>query len=526
MRARFWLAVVGLLAVVLSGHAQVPRAPVYRHTETIPPQVLPPDKIPTVASPLDRIFKALDTPGDYDWREKAPAELATLLREKFELPVVVEEPRIEAAGALGRKVTVRCKGTPLRATIFAALHDADLGLACQNDVLVVTTEEEAKMHVAVQSYWLGDLVTASPDGDHSDSQEEVLEFLRGSIRPETWDWLGGVGSARFQGTALVVSQSLANLREVQSTLAGLREAVRRDQARSYGTVGWGDYQEAATTREQLKRLVTVQIDAKPVAAAVQQIARSGDIPVTLNERKLEEAAADLQTPKVTLTLSRVSLRTALIAVLRPTETAIVSTPAGVQITTQEHAKSKLHSAIYLVGDLMNAERMSDLDDAESLMETITQTIAPTTWDGVGGPGTIQYLHSCHGLVIPQTEDVHAQIEDLLANLRQLRAAAAKLPPDERRKQAAAEIRLRAHVVTHPGRPATETREYAQEVLALVRQLTPPETWTEHGVSIHALPGRLIIRHRHAVQDQIRRLLTEIEHAAPPNTSGAGGGAAF
>ena len=56
-------------------------------------------------------------------------------------------------------------------------------------------------------------------------------------------------------------------------------------------------------------------------------------------------------------------------------------------------------------------------DFEPLIELITTTIKPQTWDEVGGPGSIQSFSNNLSLVISQTEDVHQAIADLLEQLR-------------------------------------------------------------------------------------------------------------
>jgi general secretion pathway protein D len=58
-------------------------------------------------------------------------------------------------------------------------------------------------------------------------------------------------------------------------------------------------------------------------------------------------------------------------------------------------------------------------DFQSLIMLITETIAPTTWATVGGPGTVREFATNLSLVISQTQDVHDQIADLLDQLRRL-----------------------------------------------------------------------------------------------------------
>ncbi len=58
-------------------------------------------------------------------------------------------------------------------------------------------------------------------------------------------------------------------------------------------------------------------------------------------------------------------------------------------------------------------------DFDSLMDLIETTIAPDTWEALGGPSTMSPYRSTLSLVISTTTDVHEQIADLLASLRRL-----------------------------------------------------------------------------------------------------------
>ena len=58
-------------------------------------------------------------------------------------------------------------------------------------------------------------------------------------------------------------------------------------------------------------------------------------------------------------------------------------------------------------------------DFDSLIELITSTVKPTTWDAVGGPGSIAPFETNLSLVISQTQEVHEEVADLLEQLRRL-----------------------------------------------------------------------------------------------------------
>ena len=58
-------------------------------------------------------------------------------------------------------------------------------------------------------------------------------------------------------------------------------------------------------------------------------------------------------------------------------------------------------------------------DFDSLIQLITATIQPESWDEVGGPGSVQPFETNLSLVVSQTQEVHEQIVDLLEQLRRM-----------------------------------------------------------------------------------------------------------
>ncbi|MDH3719751.1 MAG: general secretion pathway protein GspD, partial [Planctomycetota bacterium] len=58
-------------------------------------------------------------------------------------------------------------------------------------------------------------------------------------------------------------------------------------------------------------------------------------------------------------------------------------------------------------------------DFDALIELITKTIEPDSWDEVGGQGTVAEFETNLSLVISQTQEIHEKIADLLDQLRRL-----------------------------------------------------------------------------------------------------------
>ena len=92
--------------------------------------------------------------------------------------------------------------------------------------------------------------------------------------------------------------------------------------------------------------------------------------------------------------------------------ANVGGPSSMASPLNQSANPMLHSAPGGAGGGVVA-------DFDSLIDLITSTIAPTTWEEVGGQGAIESYRNNLSLVISQTEDVHDQIRDLLEQLRKL-----------------------------------------------------------------------------------------------------------
>ncbi|MFP6752684.1 MAG: hypothetical protein VB855_13475, partial [Pirellulaceae bacterium] len=69
-----------------------------------------------------------------------------------------------------------------------------------------------------------------------------------------------------------------------------------------------------------------------------------------------------------------------------------------------------------IGNSRGGAAMADFD---SLIELITTTVEPDSWEDVGGAGTIKEFAGNLSLVISATQQVHEQIRDLLEQLRRL-----------------------------------------------------------------------------------------------------------
>ena len=162
------------------------------------------------------------------------------------------------------------------------------------------------------------------------------------------------------------------------------------------------------------------------------------IEIQIDTKALNDCGIDATTP-VTKNLKGVSLRSALKLMLRELNLTYVIQDGVLLITRPEEAETRLTTVVYPVGDLVSARDPTTGEiwsggqaDYDSLIDLITSTVQPTTWDDVGGPGSISPFPETSCIVLSQTQDVHEQVDALLATLR--RVSGGKIPvrakPDE------------------------------------------------------------------------------------------------
>lgn len=158
-----------------------------------------------------------------------------------------------------------------------------------------------------------------------------------------------------------------------------------------------------------------------------------ELNVRVDERALDDVGLGVDTPLKTSSFKGVTLQAALTLMLEQLGLTFVVRDGVLVITTPEQAANHLKTRVYPVADLVAplqtvvAGEAYQWDDYDTLMETVTSTIHPDTWDDVGGAATIEPFPPSRSLVISQTRAAHLQIESLLETLRQVAGGRASSP---------------------------------------------------------------------------------------------------
>jgi hypothetical protein len=244
---------------------------------------------------------------------------------------------------------------------------------------------------------------------------------------------------------------------------------------------------------------------------------------------------------------------ALFHLLRPLDLTWMVANEVLVITTPEQAEVARELRVYPVRDFYVPGDEACGEAFDDLIGAISSAIAPDTWDEVGGPGAIEPFATAGVLVISQTAEIHAKIEDLLVQLRKKLseerdspAAAVKADPNALHlviydlphpaPQIPAQQPAHDGGVQQPAAPGGGLFQFgggfggvgagppipSDDLVAIVTSLVEPESWKREGVYINAVAGRLIVRNTTAVHRQVKALLVKLGLRSPWDEGGFGG----
>jgi hypothetical protein len=153
----------------------------------------------------------------------------------------------------------------------------------------------------------------------------------------------------------------------------------------------------------------------PLQDAVDTISTLISLPVVIDKGALDDNGLTYATP-VTFVLKRpVAARTALRGILHPLGLTFVVTEGVVYATTPLRAREFLKVKVYNIADLVQVG-WEDMDfrmrilNALMLIDAITSTVDPESWERRGGPGVIRYYDPLRALIVRQSAEVHTEMK--------------------------------------------------------------------------------------------------------------------
>lgn len=217
-------------------------------------------------------------------------------------------------------------------------------------------------------------------------------------------------------------------REVQESLAKLRYQSPAEQRQ--------------TTVERQDALVNQRgsfvFEKTPLQQVVEHLRDHFALNIVLAEKSSDGTALPLNTP-ITVQLDDVSVRAFLQIILRRVNLSYTIRDGVILIGDPGDIEREVELRLYPVEDLRRPRSFAFMKkelaiqqspdyrwygcgaNFDGLIDVITTSIHPHSWDEVGGPGSIEILDSDSVLVVSQCHRTHTKIAALLAALRRSRA---------------------------------------------------------------------------------------------------------
>lgn len=176
-----------------------------------------------------KIEKALLQRGSIEFTEVPLRDVASKLAEQFNVQIVIAIKKLEEASvSQDTPITKQLTGLTLGSILKLILKDLELTYVVRDEVLSITTPEDAESQLDTRVYPVLDLVTQGTRNRKAGEEldyDSLIEVIIAIVAPHSWDDVGGPGAIdQFDNAgALVVSQT----RDVHEQIAGLLTTLRK-----------------------------------------------------------------------------------------------------------------------------------------------------------------------------------------------------------------------------------------------------------------------------------------------------------
>jgi WD40 repeat protein len=335
-------------------------------------------------------------------------QVVDLLRQTTGANIHVDAAHV---GQLAPDASFTCHlaGLPMSVALRRMLSEQYLSLINDRGIGVLTTEEQAAGRLEPRFYPAPDL---TKNGEGADS---LIDLITSTVVPDSWEELFGPGSIRFYLAAqsLLIRQTPEAHAQVVTLLSNLR-AIRAAVGTEAAIVPrWCNQTERSEKLDvALDEPIDLEFDRVPLQDFFQDLRQRTRVNIHLDKRQLTDANVSLDA-LITCRVEQVPLRAALDRSLAEYGLAVVDEDGIGVIMSLQSRGERLSSRLYPVSDLTQS-----VEKAQSLIDLITSTVVPDSWDNVSGPGSVKFYPAANCLLIRQTVDIHRQIHTFLSAQRQ------------------------------------------------------------------------------------------------------------
>ncbi len=288
------------------------------------------------------------------------------------------------------------------------------------------------------------------------------------------------------------------------------------------------YGSANAIQTGLQKLVSLDFQEAPLKDVIRKISAMMGVNFVFDPQSLEEAGRTATDP-VTISIEGITARSALKLILEPLNLAFVAEDEVLKIVSRQRAKGELIVTTYSVADVLPLLPDDDVKPSvkpklpaeqnakglSGLIQIIQSTVSPDSWDVVGGPASVRAHEATLSLVVRQTCDVHAELQELLQQIRRLKRLPKSVSKTDDSSLVVKTYAVADLVMTLPDEAGDRTKYGASNWLKLFDKITEiePDKWTANGgrcsIQVNEKTLSLVIRATPDLHQAINDLLNRL-----------------
>jgi hypothetical protein len=153
-------------------------------------------------------------------------EVASYLQDRFGLPIQIDTVALEQNGINAQEpVTTRLSNISVRSALRLILKPLQLTYIIENEVLMITTAQEADSRIRTCVYDVRDLIDDNPQI----ALKELTDVITSGIKADSWDNNGSGRVRSYPPNLLVIAQTQEvheRVRNLLGTMRQMRQAAR------------------------------------------------------------------------------------------------------------------------------------------------------------------------------------------------------------------------------------------------------------------------------------------------------------
>jgi hypothetical protein len=187
-----------------------------------------------------------------DFTDTPLEEVLNLLQDEYNIPIQLDKPALEEIGlGADEPITVKLNSISLQAALRLMLKAKQLTYIIQDEVLLITTPEEAESILVTCVYDVRGLIS----GTRGKSFDELIDTIVSCVATETWAENGG-GEAEIRPLnpgLLVITQTRAVQEEIRGLLGAIRQ-VKQERPEGQNAAADDEGEDEVVTHSYMLRL--------------------------------------------------------------------------------------------------------------------------------------------------------------------------------------------------------------------------------------------------------------------------------